>query len=229
MRTFALQWSLDGVYATARVQRYYVFTITNKHGRSTEANVMSSTAFCGRILSAPRKKDGESGTKTQNRQGFVCCWSCWSRYDAKTAKNSFRGIQSRIPGADLGGGCRECAPPPPEMTCGFLIQLVFCEKKNYVVYWCWIRARDECIPPIKKILDPPLNTMSGVITIIKGITFPLFAWKKCFFPRKVRWRIEATFFTSSCIVAWFLLFLVNYVCKSRFSGLFFGLWNHGIN
>ena len=40
-----------------------------------------------------------------------------------------------IPGADLGGGCRGCAPPP-EMTCGFLIQLVFCNKKNYVVYWC---------------------------------------------------------------------------------------------
>ena len=32
-----------------------------------------STAFCGRILSAQRKKDGESGTKTQNRQGFVGC------------------------------------------------------------------------------------------------------------------------------------------------------------
>ena len=41
-------------------------------------------------------------------------------------------------GADLGGGCRGCAPPSPEMTCGFLIQLVFCQKKkkNYVVYWC---------------------------------------------------------------------------------------------
>ena len=39
-------------------------------------------------------------------------------------------------GADLGGGCRGCAPPPPKMTCGFLIQLVFCEKKNHVVYWC---------------------------------------------------------------------------------------------
>ena len=26
-------------------------------------------------------------------------------------------------------------PPPTEMTCGFLIQRVFC-KKNYVVYWC---------------------------------------------------------------------------------------------
>ena len=38
---------------------------------------------------------------------------------------------------DQGGGCRGSAtpPPPPEMTCGFLIQLVFC-KKNYVVYWC---------------------------------------------------------------------------------------------
>ena len=50
------------------------FTITNKHGRSTEANVMSSTAFCGRIMLAPRKKKyGGSGTKTQNRQGFACC------------------------------------------------------------------------------------------------------------------------------------------------------------
>ena len=29
----------------------------------------------------------------------------------------------------FGGGCRGCAPhPPPEMTCGFLIQLVFCIK-----------------------------------------------------------------------------------------------------
>ena len=30
------------------------------------------------------------------------------------------------------GGCRGCPPPPPlpEMTCGFLIQLVFCKKKK---------------------------------------------------------------------------------------------------
>ena len=39
-----------------------------------------------------------------------------------------------ISGADLGGGCRGCTPP--EMTCGFLIQLVFHPPKNYVVYWC---------------------------------------------------------------------------------------------
>ena len=35
------------------------------------------------------------------------------------------------------------------MACSFLIQLVFCKKKNYVVYWCWSRARDECTPPQK--------------------------------------------------------------------------------
>ena len=36
-----------------------------------------------------------------------------------------------ISGADLGGGCSGYAPPPPpEMTCGFLIQLVFCKKKT---------------------------------------------------------------------------------------------------
>ena len=45
--------------------------------------------------------------------------------------------------------------------------------------------------------DSVTNTMSGVITIIKGITFPSFAWKKCFSPRKVCWRIEATF-TGHC-------------------------------
>ena len=39
-----------------------------------------------------------------------------------------------VAGADLGGGCRGCAPSP-EMTCGFLIQLVLCQKKNCVVYW----------------------------------------------------------------------------------------------
>ena len=93
------------------------------------------------VLSAPRKKDGESGTKTQNRQRFLWCWGYWIGYDAKTAKNSFRGIQSRI------------------------------------------------------------RSMSGVITMIKGITFPSFAWKKCFSPRKVSGRIEETFFTGDCIVA----------------------------
>ena len=42
-------------------------------------------------------------------------------------------------------------PPPPEMICGFLIQLVFCKKK-YVIYW-----KRRVHPLLKKILDPPLK------------------------------------------------------------------------
>ena len=45
---------------------------------------------------------------------------------------------STVPGVDLGGGCRGCAPVPPPSrddlwfsnTTGIL------QKKNYVVYWC---------------------------------------------------------------------------------------------
>ena len=52
--------------------------------------------------------------------------------------------------ADLGGGCRGCAPPPlPEMTCGFLIQLVFCKKKT--VWFIGVEVEQETsAPPPKK-------------------------------------------------------------------------------
>ena len=55
--------------------------------------------------------------------------------------------QSRVRGGSRRRvqGVRTSPPPSPEISCGFLIQLVFC-KKNYVVYWRWSRARDECTP-----------------------------------------------------------------------------------
>ena len=54
--------------------------------------------------------------------------------------------ESRRTGADLGGGCRGCAPPL-EMTCGFLIQLVFCKKKKL----SWIRpCRTVCFYSIAR-------------------------------------------------------------------------------
>ena len=60
-------------------------------------------------------------------------------------------------GADLGGGCRGCAPLP-EMTCGFLIQLVFCKKKNRTIWFIDVEVEQETsAPPLKKILDPPLK------------------------------------------------------------------------
>ena len=40
-------------------------------------------------------------------------------------------------GADLGGGCRWCAPLP-EMTYGFLIQLVLCKKMWFIGVSCAI-------------------------------------------------------------------------------------------
>ena len=56
---------------------------------------------------------------------------------SKEGKTGYHGhvkvcpTQGRIEGEGAGGA----HPPPPQMTCCFLIQLVFCKKKNYVVYW----------------------------------------------------------------------------------------------
>ena len=61
------------------------------------------------------------------------------------------GLEPGLPGADLGGGCRGCAPPPPfpEMTCGFLIQLVFCTKKT--MWFIGVEVEQETsAPPPKK-------------------------------------------------------------------------------
>ena len=59
------------------------------------------------------------------------------------------------------GGSRGRVPPrwpapPPRDDPRFSNTTCILTKKNYVVYWCWSRARDECNPLLKKILDPPL-------------------------------------------------------------------------
>ena len=43
-------------------------------------------------------------------------------------------------------------PPPPEMTCGFLIQLVFCKKKDKQTMWfIGVEVEQETsAPPPKK-------------------------------------------------------------------------------
>ena len=54
-------------------------------------------------------------------------------------------------GEDLGGGCRGCAPLP-EMTCGFLKQLVFCKEKK-TMWLIGVEVEQETsAPPPKK--DP---------------------------------------------------------------------------
>ena len=53
-------------------------------------------------------------------------------------------------GTDLGGGCRGCTPLP-EMTCGFLIQLVLCKKKKRTMWFIGVEVEQETsAPPPKK-------------------------------------------------------------------------------
>ena len=60
------------------------------------------------------------------------------------------------PGVDLGGGCRGCAPPP-EMTCGFLIQLVFCKKKKLCGLLVLKYSKRRVHPLLKKSWIRPCN------------------------------------------------------------------------
>ena len=43
---------------------------------------------------------------------------------------------------------RGCTPPPPEMTCGFLIQLVFCKKKT--IWFIGVEVEQETSAPHPK-------------------------------------------------------------------------------
>ena len=106
----------------------------------------------------------------------------WTNNKEKTAKNCVKKAklntsqnvirhqidqQLCIPGADLGGGCKGCAPtpeapPPPEMTCDSLIQLVFCQQN--VVYLALVMPFLSGAPPPKKDTGstPVLACVAGV-------------------------------------------------------------------
>ena len=76
-------------------------------------------------------------------------------------------IHSSRTGADLGGGCRGCAPSP-EMTCGFLIQLVFCKKKT--MWFIGVEVEQETrAPPAKKNPESaPVGDMSLILQKCKS-------------------------------------------------------------
>ena len=74
----------------------------------------------------------------------------------------------RDAGADLGGGCRGCrgcAPPPPPtgLTCGFLIQLVFCKKKK-TMWFIGVEVEQETSarPPKKNPGSAPGRRSDGI-------------------------------------------------------------------
>ena len=54
-------------------------------------------------------------------------------------------------------------PPPPEMTCGFLIQLVFCKKKTMCFIGVEAEQETSAPPPPKK------NPGSAPDTVIRTL------------------------------------------------------------
>ena len=75
--------------------------------------------------------------------------------------------QGRIQGEGARG-----AHPPPEMTCGFLIQLVFCPPKKLCGLLVLKQSKRRVHPLLKKILDPPLLSGSESVTVyIQSLTF----------------------------------------------------------
>ena len=64
--------------------------------------------------------------------------------------------------ADLGGGCRGCAPSP-EMTCGFLIQLVFCKKKTMWFIGVEVEQEMSAPPPKKNSGSAPATLFLKII------------------------------------------------------------------
>ena len=84
------------------------------------------------------------------KKGSSC--SCCSSCIITQLNNLFYGIknQGRIQGEGAGG-----AHPPPEMTCGFLIQLVFCEEKKKTMWFNLLvlkQSKRRVHPLLKKML-----------------------------------------------------------------------------
>ena len=58
--------------------------------------------------------------------------------------------------ADLGGGCKGCAPPPPRDDHRFSNTTGILQKKT--MWFIGVEVeRETSAPPPKKILDPPLD------------------------------------------------------------------------
>ena len=60
-------------------------------------------------------------------------------------------------GLILGVGAGGAQPPPPKMTCGFLIQLLFCKKKKKTIWFIDVEVEQEtsATPPKKNSWSAP--------------------------------------------------------------------------
>ena len=74
-------------------------------------------------------------------------------------------------------------PPPPEITCGFLIQLVFCKKKNMWFIGVEVEQETSAPPPKKNPGSAPgmvgIRHLSKVENGLFYLLFPLKHYTYC--------------------------------------------------
>ncbi len=88
--------------------------------------------FCHTVNIVSSVKFQEASLLLLHGRNILCFCAAWEH--GKTMKQLWKHVSSR--GA--------APPPPPEMTCGFLAQLVFCKKNNSVIPF------PSGVPPPKK-------------------------------------------------------------------------------
>ena len=104
------------------------------------------------------------------------------------------GVFKEWAGADLGGGCRGCAPPPWEM--------VFCKKKK-TMWFIGVEVEQETSAPSpKKILDPPLSGSFNFKAYVKTKGFGLSSIDSTVF-KMIKWNVNK----------WLTLYKMNQVEK----------------
>ena len=90
--------------------------------------------------------------------------------------------------SDLGRGCRGFPPPSPEMTCRFLIQLVFCKKKTMWFIGVEVEQETSAPPPKKYPGSAPATKISRCTSKLK--TYYCTCLQFCFLMRD--WFFLAT-------------------------------------
>ena len=82
------------------------------------------------------------------------CFEMWQHYS--NLRLTFSSLKS---GADLGGGCRGCAPPPLWDDLRFSNTSGFLQKKKLCGLLVLKKSKKRVHPLLNKILDPPLQIL----------------------------------------------------------------------
>ena len=91
---------------------------------------------------------------------FLAWATCGFKKYPKNVALSFEVINKRPLRGGSRGRVHGVRTPPPEMTCGFRIQLVFCPKKTMWLIGVEVEQETSAPPPKKKILPLHLHRIS---------------------------------------------------------------------